>query len=281
MPDHGSRWHDRAVDPIVGEVEQAGDEQSVAGDPLGLLRLPVGARFAGGRRWAAHHETTLGTDRHDHRVLHLLGLDQAEDLGAEVLGPVRPPQAAAGYRAESEVHPFQSRRVHPDLMCGNGFRHTGDSSGVQLEGQVRPVLPARVSLVDVGPVGGQNHRQVDPHDPVRVQAGDVVESRDHLLGEVVAVRPAGHLVTRRIEPPAEQLEQKPGDVGVVHQHPLQISLRVGGSELPQVMGVSPEHGNLAPVEAGGEHQPVEPVDRGITAPTADERLGQPGLGVAR
>ena len=50
----------------------------------------------GGRRQAFGHEAAFGADWHDHRVLDLLGLDQAEDLGAEILRPVdqrRPPRA--------------------------------------------------------------------------------------------------------------------------------------------------------------------------------------------
>ena len=67
----------------------AADEQPVA-------RLDLGARAAS--RSAGGRFTTkppLAPRRHDHRVLHLLRLHQAEDLGAEVFAAVRPADAAA------------------------------------------------------------------------------------------------------------------------------------------------------------------------------------------
>ena len=61
-------------------------------------------------------EPALGAHRHDHRVLHHLGLDQAEHLGAVVLGPVAPPQPAAGDRPAAQVDTFHPRRAHEDLV---------------------------------------------------------------------------------------------------------------------------------------------------------------------
>jgi hypothetical protein len=45
------------------------------------------------------HEAALGADRHDDGVLDLLGLDQAQHLGAEVFAAVRPAQAAPRHLA--------------------------------------------------------------------------------------------------------------------------------------------------------------------------------------
>ena len=81
----------------------------VAGDGL----VPVA-------RLLLEDEAALGADRHDHRVLHHLRLDQAEHLGAEVLPPVRPAQAAPGHRAEPQVHALEPGRVHEDLELRPG-----------------------------------------------------------------------------------------------------------------------------------------------------------------
>ena len=129
--------------PVVGQVEQPGDELPVAGDALGKLPFAVRLRITGGRRWAFHDEPTLRPDRDDDGVLHLLGLDQPEDLGAEVLRPVRPAQAAAGDVAEPQMYALQLRRVHPDLMGRNGFGHARDLVRVKLDGQEVPAVAVR------------------------------------------------------------------------------------------------------------------------------------------
>ncbi len=104
------RMHDLAFDEIVGDVEQAVDEQAVAGHAFGELRIAV----AGDRR-TLDEEAALGTDRHDDRVLDHLRLDQAEHFGAEILAPIRPAQAAARDRAEAQMHAFDARRIDEDL----------------------------------------------------------------------------------------------------------------------------------------------------------------------
>ena len=85
---------------VVGDVEQAGDEQPVAGDALAAQRLAIGGCVTRERRRRFEHEAALGADGDDDGVLHRLRLDQAQDFGAEVFPPVRPAQAAAGHVAE-------------------------------------------------------------------------------------------------------------------------------------------------------------------------------------
>lgn len=89
---------------VVGDVEQAGDEQRVAGDPFVAGRLAIRDRVTTGRRWVFDHEPAFGSGRDDDGVLDLLRFDQAEDLGAIVLASVGPAQPAARYEAEPQVH---------------------------------------------------------------------------------------------------------------------------------------------------------------------------------
>ena len=107
----------RVVD-VVGDVEQAGDEQLVAGDALGAAGLAVGGGIAGGQRGPLEDESALGAHRHDDGVLDRLRLDQAQDFGAEVVSTVRPAQATAGHRSEPQVHAFDPGRVDEDLVFG-------------------------------------------------------------------------------------------------------------------------------------------------------------------
>ena len=116
----------------------------VALPDLGLERGPVGRRLL-------HHEAALGADGHDHRVLHHLGLHEAEHLGAEVLHAVRPAQAAAGDAPAAQVHALDARRVHPDLEHRPRQRQVGDLGRVELEAEPRPMAPVGTEPVGVGP----------------------------------------------------------------------------------------------------------------------------------
>jgi hypothetical protein len=60
-------------------------------------------------RQAFGHEAAFGTDRHDDSVLDLLRFHQPENLGAEILWPVRPADAATRHLAEAHVHAFHAR----------------------------------------------------------------------------------------------------------------------------------------------------------------------------
>ncbi len=62
------------------------------------------------------HEAALGADRHDHRVLDLLRLHQAQNLGAEILRPVGPADAAARHLAEAQMHALDPRRIDEDFV---------------------------------------------------------------------------------------------------------------------------------------------------------------------
>ena len=104
VANHALGRHGLAVDPVVGDVEQPGDERLVAGHALGQPGVPV----AGVGQLLAE-EPALRADRHDHGVLDHLRLDQAEHLGAEVVAPVRPAQAAARHGAEPQVHALDPR----------------------------------------------------------------------------------------------------------------------------------------------------------------------------
>ena len=88
-------------------------------------------------------EAALGADRHDHGVLHHLRLDQAEHLGAEVVAPVGPAQAAARDRAEPQVHALDPRRVDEDLELRPRLGQVRDRRRLQLERHVG-VRPPRL-----------------------------------------------------------------------------------------------------------------------------------------
>src|SRR5205823_97867 len=65
---------------------------------------------------ALDHESALGADRHDHRVLHHLRLHETEDLGAEVVGSVAPTDATPGDLAAAQMQPLHARAVDVDFV---------------------------------------------------------------------------------------------------------------------------------------------------------------------
>jgi len=78
------------------EFEQGANED---GDRFSVPSASRHPRLEGGGSRLAR--SRLGADRHDDGILDLLRLDQAEDLGAEILRPVGPAQAAARHLAEA------------------------------------------------------------------------------------------------------------------------------------------------------------------------------------
>ena len=112
---HVGGWRHLGPFQVVGDVEHAGDEGLVTRDAFVLERLPAAA----GRR-PFDDEAAFRAHRHDNGVFYLLRLDQAQDLGAEVLAPVGPAKAAARHLSEAQMDPFHARAVDENLAQGPG-----------------------------------------------------------------------------------------------------------------------------------------------------------------
>ena len=104
------RRRDTATQQVVGDIQQAANERSIAGDAFGLPGLAVGRT---GR--ALDDKAALRPNRHDHRVFDHLRLHQAEHFCAKILPPVRPANAAAGDLAAAQVDAFDARAVDEDF----------------------------------------------------------------------------------------------------------------------------------------------------------------------
>ena len=254
-------WHGGAGDQVVGDVEQAADERLVAGDDLGAVGVRVGGRLL-------HHEAALGAGGHDHRVLHHLRLHQAEHLGAEVLAPVAPADPAAGDRAAAEVHALDPGPAHPDLVGRPRQRQLRDGGRIELEGERRTVA------VVVGAHRRRDQGEEAPADAVVVEAGDGVErlaDRRRQRG-----RRGGAAIGRTggVEAGGEQLDEVARQAGVLGERRLDVRLAEGEADLAQVLGVGAQHRHLAGVEAGEQHETVEPVALDHALDETGERLLQ-------
>jgi hypothetical protein len=91
-------------------------------------------------------ETALGANRHDDGILDLLRLDQAEHLGAVILRPVGPAQAAAGNRAETQMNTLDFRTIDKDLPERSRFGKPLEFLRIKLEGQCRTRRTVGASL---------------------------------------------------------------------------------------------------------------------------------------
>ncbi len=259
---HIHRRGDLAADQVVGHVEQAAQVGLVAGHALLHQRLTVA-----GRRWALQDEAALGADRHDDHVLHLLGLDQAQHLGAKVFHPVRPAQAAARHTAKAQVHTFDPRRRDEDLEHRPRLGQARHLGRVELERQHRLGPAVREALEEVGAQRGFDQRQVVAQDAVFVEVGHAVERGPDAHHDARLQRIAVFL-ERGVEARLEQRHQVGSDRGVRGQRLFDVGLAEGECTLLHVAGIGPQHGHAAPVQAGQQHQPVEVVVVVVAAPGA-------------
>ena len=262
---------------VVGEVEQARDEQLVAGDALVALRVAVGGGVAGALWRLLDDESALGADGHDDGVLHRLRLDQTEDLGAEVLLSVRPPQPAARDEPEPQVHALDPWRIHEDLEPRPRQRKLVDQLRIQLDRE-HVLRAGRILAADkvVGAQRGLDHRREAAQHAVGVQAGQRVDVGGDRCGG--GLRGAAIGVARRIKQGFEQLDQRPRSTRVAVEHRLDVGLAVGKTRLPQVLRVRAQNDDLLPRQARAQHQLVEPVDLGAAVPDRGDRIGEPHCG---
>src|SRR5260221_4425385 len=95
------------------------------------------------------HEPALGADRNDDRVLDLLRLGQAENLGAKVLRPARPADAAARDPAETQVHAFDPGGINEDLAERSRQRHGVEPTARQPDGDTWLAASTPVGSVQI------------------------------------------------------------------------------------------------------------------------------------
>ncbi|CRM91320.1 hypothetical protein [Pseudomonas sp. 22 E 5] len=265
------RRHQGAVLQVVGDVQQAGNEDAVARDALGRDLVPAAAQ-----RQATRQEAALGAHRHDHRVLHLLGFYQAQYFGAEIFFTVGPAQAAPRHVTEAQVHAFNSWRVHKDFKLRHRLGQLGDGTRVELEAEVRLVLAVGVGLIEVGAQGGLDQVQVAPQDAVLVEHLNVVQgAEDRLLQALLLVfQVIGGELARQVETGLEQPGQLAGDVGVVVQGAGDVTEVEAQADLLEVTRIGTQQRDVAPWQAGGEYQAVERIVLGIAMHDMHERVLQ-------
>ncbi len=311
---HHLRWrHDLPADDVVGDVEQALDEELVAGDAFCLDGIAVAAH-----RRALDVETALGANRHDDGVLDHLRLDQAQHFGTEILAAIRPAQAATRHRAEAQVHAFHARAVNEDFAIRTRLGQIRHPRRIQFEADAVWVLAVLVGLVIVGAQGRIDHIDEAAQDAVFVQAGHAIHQLQQggagsvLLRVAIAAACFQHGFQRlerglvaacqckqffaqallagedlclgfsaggRIEACFEQFHQQARQQRITGEGGFDVGLRERHRRLQQVFAVAAQQGHLAPMQAGRQDQAIEAVVFGVAVPDALERFAEAGIGV--
>ena len=164
---------------------------------------------------------------------------------------------------------------------GSGISCTHEGSSLRARHGRGP--PSDPALVEVGAQGPVDELEVGTEDPVLVEARDRLEPpEDPLRDRVgrVALRGRGVVERRRNAgglPPARGRsgrETGPREsrtiIRVGAQGVLHVGLAEAEADLPEVLRVGPEHGDLAPVEAGDEGEAVEAVVLRLARPHPGE-----------
>ena len=261
---------------VVGDVQQPGEERLVGGNPLCAHRVGRAAR-----RQELGIESALGPDGHDDGVLDLLGLHKAQHLGAEVIAPIAPPQPAAGYRPEAQVHALDIDAPDEDFPIGLWRGQVGELIARHLEGDVGLGFPVRAGLIEIGPQDRADQKGHSAQHPVMIQAFNALQRLDdlahHLAGGGLALLQLGD--GRRVEFHLEQLQDQPGDFRVCgkrrHLHPL-TGVQAG---LLTVARQGPDQGCVAPGDRELHDKAIETVVFGATGPDRGHRLLEGALQV--
>ena len=178
-------------------------------------------------------ETAFGADRHDHGVLDVLRLDQAEDFGAEILRPVGPADAAARHLAEAQMHALDPRRIHEDLVKRPRQRHFVELAAGKLHRNEVP--SAAVGAIKIGADRCLDGVDEAAKDAILVEAVDRLQCGFDRGGDVELARRAfiRRHIEMRIEPGMEQGHDLCCDGGVLAQRRPHVILRVGHPNLAQ------------------------------------------------
>src|SRR5690606_6822852 len=232
---HLDRGHYLALFQVIGDVEKATDEDSVASDPFGEY---VVTRTAG--RQAARYETAFGAARNDNGILHLLCLDQTQHFGAVVLFPIRPAQPATRNLAAAQMYPLDAWRIDEYLVQRRRPGHLRNRPRLKLEAEIALGFAVGVELVEVGAQGRFDQRQVTPKDAVFVEHSDVVQraqNRDFqtllLVCQVFLAQ-----LSRQVEASLEQAHQLAGYVGVIEQRVGDVAKIETHANLLEVASIS-------------------------------------------
>ncbi len=250
--EHVMGRHKLVVDQIVGDLQETGDEQLVG---AGAFGEDFFARSAGGE--FLRYEAALGADRHDYRILDVLGLHQTEDLGAEILRTVGPAQTTAGDHATAQVDAFDVGRVDEDLGEGARVGQFLDLAGVDLEGHGRLIGTVFGLLIKIRAQHGHDEVHEAAHNAVFIKRGDALEDFFDFVGDLLCGGVAlGGISLVEVEAGVEHVDQQAGKIAVFDHGGGHVVTGIRDAGLAQVLAAGAQQSNVAPFHAFAEDEGV-------------------------
>ena len=280
MDHHAFGMHHRIIDDIIGDRQERADEDLVAFRALGQPGIAVFGRIG----QALGEEAALGAGWHDHGVLHALRFHQAQNLGAEIVAPVGPAQAAAGHRPGAQMDALDTRRIDEDLTPWHRRRQARYRMAVDLEAQRLNAARRK----GIGAQHRQRHRAQRAQNPVFIDRRDV---QQQLVDLIAGAGRFGVAIPfeRGVVTDPEQMDQQPGDRRGARQtvdHSLHGIAHAGLAQIAEP-GAQPHH--TLRLQRGRDDQAVERIvlhqpvdfrrDRAFDGVGAiNQRLGLGGIG---
>ena len=238
------RRDDLAAHAVVGDVEQAGDEEAIDCFAFGrddFTRCAFRHRLA--------DEAALGAGRHDDGVLDHLRLDQAQHFGAVIFHPVGPAQATARDRAAAQMHAFEAAREHENFTIRTRLRQERELAAVEFENDG----VADLRILEVGRAQGRQHQVGDAaQDVFGVGVVDVfqVVAQGHQGGAAGGALFGGRL---RVEAQQEAFDQGAHVDRLLAQAIGQVAQAETGAGLAPVAGVGADQLHFLGTQAGFDH----------------------------
>ncbi len=253
-----------AVIKVISDIQQPPYEGLIAGNPFFANGLP---RAIPGR--LLHHEATLRACRHDHRVLDLLGLHQAKDLRTVILNPVGPAKATPRDWPGTQMHAFDSGRIHKNLELWPWARYVRNRRRIQLERQIgrKPAI-----LPDLEIVGSQrcpNEHEETPQNAVVIEARHRFQRIPQLCLKLFC--PGLTSFYPGLEPIEKERHEPRSDIRMPGQGFCNERLAEPESQLFHVTGIGSDQRHFPPAQAAEHDQLVEIVVFCKAVPDLPER----------
>ena len=270
VADDPLRRHDAFAVEIVGDVEEAARRR------CGRPPSPRQGRRRGRRRPAGVFGTKppLAPTGTITAFLTCCALTRPEHLGAEILRPVRPADAAARDPAEAQMHAFDARAVDEDLAerprRAAGRRSVRESSLMAISSAGAPSSASWKKLVrTIAPIRLAKRRMMRSSSRLSTASSDGLDAPcSRSLGGVRVGSAGGEAVM-------EELDQRRGDRRMAVERRPHVVLRVGDAGLAEIAREGAQKRHVAPGEAGIQHQRVVAVALGAAVPDRHEACGEP------
>ncbi len=173
------------------------------------------------------------------------------------------------------MHAFNSRGIDKDFVQWARLRQISNSAWAQLDRQILFVFLFIGELKIIGAQGGANQQQVAPQNSVFVKVGNALQPFQNFLLQALnalIVFLAACRVQTRVEFGLKQSHQVAGKRDLIKQRVGNVGLGKIKLRLMQIVSISAQQYDFAPVQSRTEHQTVEFITLGSPVPDCCEGI---------